>query len=839
MSLPPTGLAELLAAIPDAALVVAADGTIVHANSLAEGLFGYPAGGLAGRPHDLLVPEAGRGPHRLGFAAFFAQPSRHAMAAGHEIAGLRADGSEFPAECFLSPLETEGGRCALAVVRDLTERRRTEKKLREREQRLDFLVSNSPAVVYACEPSGAFGATFVSPDVVHQLGYEAREFLEDSGFWAAHVHPDDAPRVFSGLKALFAEGTHAHEYRLRHRDGSWRWMHDELKLIRGDDGEPLEIVGFWVDVTQRKRAEEDLRRRTRSLATLLEVSQSIAATLDMDRVLQATTDGVTRLVGLDTAAVYLLEGKSVRLHATTPPLPPEFPEDLRGAVLADHPHMHRAVSFGEPVFLADAARASLTPAEQAVVALRNLRSLLFLPLRVGDEPEGALIVGSTGEPRALSDEDVDLCRTLASLAALAAANARLYQAKQRQAAELEQEVADRRRAEEEREGLQFQLAHAQKLEAVGRLAGGVAHDFNNMLAVILGRGELALRRGSLEGSLRRDLEEIVQAAERSSVLTRQLLAFARRQTVSPQVLDLNAAVAGMLRMLRRLIGEDVDLVWVPGAGLWTVRIDPSQLDQLLANLVVNARDAIAGTGRITLETRNVTLKEAVGTRDEVFPAGQYVLLTVSDDGCGMEEETLSHLFEPFYTTKPPGQGTGLGLATVYGIARQNGGFVDAVSEPGAGSTFRVHLPRAGAETATPPGRAAAAAPPGGSETVLLVEDEESILALGREILGQFGYCVLAAGTPEEALRLAGAHAGDIHLLVTDVVMPGMNGRELAARLTAARPGLRCLFVSGYSADVLARRGVLDEGVRLLEKPFRMRQLAEKVREALEGRTTDG
>ena len=395
------------------------------------------------------------------------------------------------------------------------------------------------------------------------------------------------------------------------------------------------------------------------------------------------------------------------------------------------------------------------------------------------------------------------------------------------------DITDWKRAEADRESLQAQLAQAQKMEFVGRLAGGVAHDFNNLLMGIMSYVELCRDHVGADSTIRAWLDEITRDAQRSADLTRQLLAFARKQTIAPQVLDLNDAVAGMLRMLRRLLGEDIDLVWMPEAEPATVKIDPAQLDQILVNLTVNARDAITGVGTLTLEARNVTIdrNESAGPVDAV--PGTYVVLAVRDDGRGMSRETLEHVFEPFFTTKGVGEGTGLGLATVYGIIRQNGGFVQVESELGQGTTFRIYLPLVRAEPSGAPSGAAPAERRGGHETVLVVEDEKSVRVTLCHFLKDLGYTVLAAEAADGALRLAAGHSGEIHLLITDVVMPGMSGRDLAQQLARRRPGLKCLFISGYTADVIANRGVLEEGTDFLAKPFSRDDLARKVREVLE------
>lgn len=393
------------------------------------------------------------------------------------------------------------------------------------------------------------------------------------------------------------------------------------------------------------------------------------------------------------------------------------------------------------------------------------------------------------------------------------------------------DITERKRADAEQDRLRAQLAQAQKMESIGRLAGGVAHDFNNMLQAILGNVALALDDGSGSALLREYLGEIERAATRSGDLTRQLLAFARKQTVHPRILDLNDTVAGMLKMLHRLIGEDIQLVWQPGRDLWTVNVDPGQIDQALANLTVNARDAIAGVGRITIETANVSEARDFALASPV--AGEFVRLAVHDTGIGMNAEIQGQIFEPFFTTKEVGKGTGLGLATVYGIVKQNGGYIDVVSAAGAGTTLALYLPRAApAEVHAEAGIERPMAR--GSETVLVVEDEEQVLVLVRTVLERHGYAVLSARHPEDGLAQAAAHPGPIHLLLADVVMPGMNGRDLCTRISALKAGVRCLFVSGYTADVIAHQGVLDEGVQFLQKPFSIPALTAAVRAVLDG-----
>jgi len=397
------------------------------------------------------------------------------------------------------------------------------------------------------------------------------------------------------------------------------------------------------------------------------------------------------------------------------------------------------------------------------------------------------------------------------------------------------DISERKQHEEEQEKLKAQLLQSQKMESVARLAGGVAHDFNNMLMVIMGHADLALMNLSQDDPSRHRFRSIREVVTRSVDLTRQLLAFARKQPITPITLDLNLTIENMLSMLRRLIGEDITLTWLPGADLWPITADPSQIDQVLANLCINGRDAISGVGKIIVETSNCAVSEADGALHPGLVAGDYVRLSVADNGCGITKDTLAHVFEPFFTTKDVGKGTGLGLATVYGIVKQNRGFVNAYSEPGQGTVFTVYFPRQEAgEIVIQQEQQAPLTITGGSETILVVEDETDILEMTTIMLRKLGYTVLAAEDPLAALEKCAQYDGRIDLLLSDVIMPKMNGRDLAVRLLQLHPGSKCLYMSGYTADIIAHQGVLDEGIHFLQKPFSRATLAAKVREALAG-----
>jgi signal transduction histidine kinase/CheY-like chemotaxis protein len=606
----------------------------------------------------------------------------------------------------------------------------------------------------------------------------------------------------------------------------WNYVHHPDGALKG-------FISVITDITDRKKAEESLCQRTQGLATLLEVSKGFAETLDMQHVLQATVDGVTKLVGLDTAAVYLLNDEMLHLWATTPPLPPQFPEELRVAYLADHPHINKAISSGMPVLVPDITNVALTSAERSVVEQRNLRTVLYLPLIADEKALGAFIVGSIEQPSALSDAELGLSHTLANLAALAVRNAQLYKDGQNYAIRLEETLADRIQAEEDRKNMQAQLLQAQKVESLGRLAGGIAHDLNNILVPIIGYVELGMGQLSPDDKLYHDLQQVREAAGRAAGLTRQILAYSRKQVLEMKPTDVNELVVGFTGMLRRLIGEDIELQVFLAPSPHLIMADKGQLEQTLMNLAVNARDAMPEGGHLTIETDNVFLDEEYAQKHIEVQPGPYVMIAVSDTGHGMSAETKQHIFEPFFSTKEQGEGTGLGLATVFGVVKQHQGNIQVYSEPGSGSTFKIYLPQI-----TQPGQfgepTSITEPVSlyGKETVLVVEDEDMVCNLVCETLEAYGYNVLKARNPDEGLQRAADYPNPIHLLLTDVILPHINGQQLYQRVMRVRPGIRVLYMSGYTDNVIVHHGVLDKRVNFLQKPFTIRHLLQKVRMAL-------
>ena len=404
--------------------------------------------------------------------------------------------------------------------------------------------------------------------------------------------------------------------------------------------------------------------------------------------------------------------------------------------------------------------------------------------------------------------------------------------------EFVRDITRLRKAEEEKEKLQIQLARAQKLEAIGRLAGGIAHDFNNMLTIIMGDTELVLNSFPSDSPARKYIKQIYETAMRSSDLVKQLLGFARKQVIKPEVVNLNRVIEPTIKLLSEIIGENIELVWIPGENLYDVKVDPVQVDQILTNLCTNARDAISpGVGKIVIETKNVKLDESYCRIHAACIPGNYVMISVTDNGRGMDRETLKHIFEPFYTTKEVGKGTGLGLSTVYGIVKQNNGYIDAYSELGKGTTIKIYIPQYKSKEeiskeAMKVNQQIRERDLYGNETILMVEDEINILEMGKTILEKFGYKVLTAISPLEALEIVKEHGDSIELLITDLIMPGMNGRQLADSVAKLYPGIKVIYTSGYTPNVIMQSGVIRDNINFIQKPYSIHDLLLKVREVL-------
>ena len=742
--------------------------------------------------------------------------------------------------------------------------------------------------------------TFVSRQVEKVLGYSAAHLVANPGFLAGRIHPDDADAALTGCRGTAEAGLdHDVEYRLVGADGRVVWVRDVARMARDAHGVPRKMRGLMLDITERKRAETALKEQTDLLRSILDHMSDGVVVVDEQRKFLVYSPAAERITGAGPADVPPSEWTDryglFRPDGATPYPVDELPlsRALRGeAVDAAEmwirpPNVQpgRLVSVtARPLRDATGARrgavavfSDVTERKQAERVLRTERDHSAMIIQAtpsmvcGLAPSGSTLFVNpaaesvTGYPaadmvgrnfwqtlypgdeygqaeqlsRELEEGDVRDCEmVLTTRAGEKRTIAWSFVRRLDEAGKLI-EIVGFGNDISERRGLEEQLRQSQKMEAVGRLAGGVAHDFNNLMTAVTGYSELLLRREKKKDGARKELEEIHRAGERAAELTRQLLAFGRRQMMKPRVVDLNGIVAGMDSMLRRLIGEDVDLLTALSPDLGQVKVDPGQIEQALMNLALNSRDAMPSGGKLTISTTNVSLDDAYARRHVGVRPGPYVMLAVSDTGSGIDAQTRSHLFEPFFTTKGQPQATGMGLSTVYGIVKQSGGHIFVYSESGHGTAIKIYLPRVEGQVEATLASEARGAPAGGSETILLVEDEEAVLALARDILQMNGYTVLVARDGAEGLQTCERHHGAIDLLLTDVVMPHMSGRDLVDRARPLRPAMRILFMSGYTGDAIVHQGVLAPGSEMLEKPFTVAALVRKVREVLDAPRATG
>ena len=635
------------------------------------------------------------------------------------------------------------------------------------------LIDDLDAIVWELDPrSSRFD--FVSARAEDVLGYPAAQWIEEEDFWARHLHPDDRDAAVAARREAAARGVdHVSEYRMIAADGSIVWIRDHARVTVDAARRAARLRGVMVDVTNERCAQESLRIGE---ARLDETERRYR------RLVDALPDGVA--VHADGRVVFINPAGARLLGASSP-------DELIGRTIFDFIHP-----------------------ESLPKSMQRMRTLV---------EERQPVPFETIRVRRL--DGVDVWLELAGVP---------YVYEGRPAIQtISRDVTARVRAEAALKDVEDQLRQSQKLEAIGRLAGGIAHDFNNLLTVIGVYVELVLNAMAPSDPRRRDAEEAKRATLRAAELTHQLLAFSRRQVLKPTVLDLNEVVRDAVKMLRRILVEDIRVEAPLARVPLLVRTDRGQLEQVILNLALNARDAMPDGGTLTLHTDILDVSEEFGRRYmgvDVVP-GRYVRLGVSDTGVGMDEATRLRVFEPFFTTKPGGQGTGLGLASVYGIVKQSGGYIWVESQPGAGATFTMYFPEV--DRHAPDAAAGSMEPRGGSETILIAEDDDSVRGIASRILRSVGYHVLEARNGREALDVAREYRGRIDLLISDVVMPGMGGRELADAARASRPTLRVLFTSGYTDDEILRRGLSDAGLPFLDKPFTIPLLLGKVREVLE------
>jgi PAS domain S-box-containing protein len=667
------------------------------------------------------------------------------------------------------------------LLEERSERERTEEALRRSKERYRELLENANDIIYTHDLSGNFTSLNKMGEKI--TGYTREEARQLN--LAQIVAPEyvDLSRQMIAHK-LSGHNPATYELEIIARDGRRVALEVSTRLIYEGD-QPIEVQGIARDVTFRKRAEKALRASEERYRAFVENSSEAIWRFEVDRPIPVTLPEDEQ-IELFYQHGYLAECNDAMAQLYG------FPRasDLVGTRLAD---LLVRTNPGNVEYLRSFIRAGyrLTDAETVEVD-KSGNQKYFLNNLVGIIDEGFLW-RAWGTSR---------------------------------------DVTSRKLAEKALRDSEAQLRQSQKMEAVGRLAGGVAHDFNNLLTAITGYSALMLRRLRQADPLRYQAEEIKRAADRAASLTRQLLAVSRNQVLQPRVLDLNEVVSGMDNMLQRLIGEDIELQSVLAPNLGRVKADPGQIEQVILNLVVNARDAMPEGGKLIIETANIVAPDPPGSKNLIARDARYVMLAVTDTGCGMDAETQSHIFEPFFTTKEIGKGTGLGLSTVYGIVKQSGGHISVCSAVGRGTTFKIYLPliedqveeiRPGSDSDMPRG----------NESLLLVEDEEIVRQMMREILEMSGYQVLEAASGPEALAICQRHEGPIHAVITDVVMPRMSGRELAERLRQLRPQTKVVYMSGYTDDAIVRHGVLDEGVTFIQKPFTPEAVARKVRQALD------
>ena len=720
---------------------------------------------------------------RMGYGALIALPLRaRGLPFGALAIYAQLPGSFENSEIRLLEEIAENLAYGIAAVRTREESKRAAEALAEAEAKYRQLVEQVPAISYLAEAGAQGRFHYLSPQVKNVLGYQPEECVQDPQFWWNHLNPEDHP--IARLEDEWEPGRPLQvEYRMRRQDGQEVWLRDEaLVFIDPDTGKRM-TRGLLIDITDRKRADQ--ARRDSEERYRVFVSQS--------------AEGIYRT-------------------EHDPPVPADLPVDqqialsLKSGYIAEcNDAMAKMYGFQDASQLLGKKLSEFLIADDPVT-----REFMATYIQ-----SGYRITDCESHERDAHGRDKIFRNTMMGI---------VEDGKLVRNWGIQRDVTERMHLEQ-------QLRNAQQLEAVGRLAGGVAHDFNNVLSIIMGHSDLLLRALPWDERARNGLGQIRRAAERAALLTHQLLAFSRKQVLQPRVLDLNEAVVDVQQMLARVIGEDIELVANLDPSPLLVKADPGQVEQVLMNLAINARDAMPQGGKLTMSTSALEVAAQQG-RDYDLAPGPYAMLQVSDTGQGMGAATLAHIFEPFFTTKPVGKGTGLGLSTVYGIVKQSGGSVQVESEPGHGSVFRIYLP---ARDGVSPQRQQRGGEKigGGSETILIAEDEADLRDLTRIFLEDYGYKVMTASSAEQAIQMAENLSGPIHLLLTDVIMPGMSGRQLAARIRSKRPQTKIVYMTGYTDDMVMQHKVLEPNVELLQKPFTRTDLALKVRATLDGRETRG
>ena len=742
------------------------------------------------------------------------------------------DGKKIPILFNGSVMKDKEGNidCIVCTARDTNGHGRAEEALRTEKQRFQTLSENAPFGMVMIDKDDTF--KYINPKFRELFGYDLND-VPNGKTWFRKAYPDPTYRhhVISEWFNDNDLGSSKPGEKISRiltvtcKDGTEKIINFlPVKLETG------EYLMSCVDITEHKKAEEALekseeesKRLSQENAIMAEIGRIISSTLNIEEVYEPFAEEVNKLIPFDRIVINIID-----IEKST----------VSNVYMAGKAIVGRKVGEIYPLKGSGSAEMIRTQSSQLIQAedfseyedrfpmllstfQAGFRSIMDVPIFSKGQIMGGLLLRSL-KPYAYTDKDVRLAERVGNQIAGAIANAQLY--------------AERKQAEEGKAVLQEQLRQSQKMESIGQLAGGVAHDFNNILTVIHGYSELVINSLDPTNPIREDVKEIKAAAERASGLTRQLLAFSRKQVLQPKVIDLNALVSNMVKMLRRMIGEGIELNTLWADDLGRIKADPGQIEQVMLNLAVNARDAMPNGGKLTIETADVELDQDYADLHLSVVPGSYVMLSVSDTGVGMTPEVRDRVLEPFFTTKEKGKGTGLGLSTVYGIVKQSGGNIWIYSEPGQGSTFKIYLPRVEEEVDSMlQSSVVGNKPQQGSETILLVEDEKMVRNLALTILKRQGYNVLEAEDGEMALRIVQKHNGNpIHLVLTDVVMPGMSGHELSDRLKAQCPEMKVIFMSGYTDEsIIEKHGLMAPGIHFIQKPFQPDALVKKIRSVLD------